>query len=427
MITLGTIDQDVQPPQIEGFFNTLKTMTVETWGKKLRGDGDGEWIELKPLEAGPLKVREVQQFLKQAGFFPAGQVDGICGYRTSAAIRLFQEYIRTVEKISDIGFPDGKFGNKSAEQVRRWQAANQQADWAAFSAANPSPGYTQWLTLLQQYKQQALSAPSAILQKVNAFAGASDTVKPANWDFDPNKLHLIGIRRMQAGGQAPAEQRFDDVFVLLTRGLVFKFFGTTDPGATSSPAGYPFLVPGQHLFRFGWHKLSDANRVYHALKPLSTSSKTPTGVLVVRSADKLLTEQDFTRKLEANTSINIHWGGEGGPAVKSWSEGCQVLVGRAYINHHDEALSCTAFAANGYTELGKKNALGVYQTKGAYSVLEDLVAAFSDADNAVRYTLLHEQDLALNPALVTGQALEILNRLKAAKSAVSFRSGELAS
>ncbi|MFN7928701.1 MAG: hypothetical protein U0Y68_12265 [Blastocatellia bacterium] len=56
--------------------------------------------------------------------------------------------MRTIEKI-DIGFPDGKFGKVSLSHVRRWQENNLKADWATFSATNPSPEYQQWMTLLQ--------------------------------------------------------------------------------------------------------------------------------------------------------------------------------------------------------------------------------------------------------------------------------------
>lgn len=414
MIALGTMDQDVQPAALDKYLDDLKKLTVESWGQKLRGEADNEWVAFQPQAAGPMKVRDLQGFLQGAGFFPFGNLDGICGYRTNSAIRLFQEYVRTVEGIAEIGTPDGKFGNKSAAQVQRWQAADQRADWTAFSAAQPSPEFNEWMTLLKNYQAQAVAAPSAILQKVNAFAGKTDTVvKPEHWDFDPNKIHLVGIRRTQAGGAAPAEQRFDDVFVLLIQGVVFKFFGSTDPGAkTAGASGYPFLTPGQHLFRFGWHKLSDTTRVYHALKPFSTSTKTASGVLVVRSADLLLTEKDFAGKLEANATINIHWGGEGGPRVSDWSHGCQVFAGKSYLNHHDQTISCEAFAAGNYRFIGKRQ--DGYKTKGAYSVLEDLVTAFSGTDNVVRYTLLHEQDLALHPALGAGKAQEVLQRLQAA-------------
>ena len=52
-------------------------------------------------------------------------------------------------------------------------------------------------------------------------------------------------------------------------------------------------------------------------------------MLVARSADRSLTEQDLEKGLdpEPNTTINIHWGGNGDGAVSHWGEGCQVVVG----------------------------------------------------------------------------------------------------
>jgi len=404
MISLGTIDSDVSSTAVTEYLNGLRKLSGEPW-VKLRGEKDDEWIvpQAPPsAPAGTLKVRDLQQCLKDAGFMPFGKVDGICGYRTRAAIRLFQEYLRVVDQVSDIGFPDGKCGPKTSAHLVKWKTAGRKADWVA----NPTAEYKDWMTLLENVKAHYLAVPSGILKKVNAFAKPTDTVKVADWDFDPGKTHLIGIRRTPAGSTAPAEQQFDDVFVLLVQGMVFKFFGSTDPGAKSKDVtAYPFLVPGQHSFRFGWHKLSDAAQVYHALKPLSTITATPSGVLVVRSADLLLTDKDFEGALEANTTINIHWGGIGGPKVGGWSHGCQVIVGRSYINHHDQVVNCSKFAALTYADLGKTNAQGVYQTRGAYSVLEDLVTALSGSDNVVRYMLLSERDLDVN-------AEAILNRLK---------------
>jgi peptidoglycan hydrolase-like protein with peptidoglycan-binding domain len=61
---------------------------------------------------GAMTVAAVQQAL-QTGFFPGGSVYGICGYRTHSAIRLFQEYVRSVEKPPDC-LPDGRFGPKGS-------------------------------------------------------------------------------------------------------------------------------------------------------------------------------------------------------------------------------------------------------------------------------------------------------------------------
>jgi hypothetical protein len=132
-----------------------------------------------------------------------------------------------------------------------------------------------------------------MLQLVNTFAGKSDTRKVAQADFDPRQIHFVGVRRNDA------PNKFDDVFVLLMKGLVFKFQGSTEPGASWNAAGAPFLVQGQHDYHFGWHKSQ-----YLALRPESR------GVLVVRSkGDMRLDDADLNKGLEANATINVHWGG----------------------------------------------------------------------------------------------------------------------
>lgn len=406
MIALGNYDSNLETGALDEYKKLVKELTVVAggqWNNQLRDEGG--WADFQPLAAdNEMKVAEVQQFLKGAGFFPHGKIDGICGYRTTSAIRLFQEYIRTVEGKTEIGFPDGKFGKVSAGEVRRWQANNQKADWAAFSAANPSPEYAQWMALLQKVKEHYLANPSETLKKVNAFAKACDTVKVADWDFDPNKIHLVGIRHRKEAQAGDGEQVLDDVFVLLIGGAAFKFYGSTEPGDK-----YPFLVQGQHRYRFGWHKVTKMEKVYHALRPKGE------GVSVLRSAHRIPTDADLSGKLDSPVpDINIHWGGKGITDKAGWSAGCQVIAGKSYINHRDQPLDCSKFAAITYDQLGEKVG-GVYQTKGAYTVLEDLVAALSGAvrdDNVVRYMLLLEQDLKLHPEIGEGKAKEILARLK---------------
>lgn len=405
MIELGTFDAGVEEAALINYLKLANQLTgaaespLKNFQSQLRGEG--AWESLKPLAGDEMKVADVQRFLKESGFFPFGKLDGICGYRTTSAIRLFQEYLRTVEGQSDFT-PDGKFGPASAARARAWQANGTKAGWTQFSADNPSAEHAKWLTLLGRVREKYLAGPNSMVKLVNGFADASDTAKVADWDLDPKRIHFIGVRRNEA---APKQaQKFDDVFVLLINGLAFKFFGSTDPGHTSNTAGYPFLVMGQHRYRFGWHLLGKEAKIFQALKPAKH------GVLVVRSIDLALTEADLANGLERNGSINVHWGGEGGSVVDTWSEGCQVMVGRGYINHRDELINCSHFAAPTYATLGTK-VNGVNQTKGAYTMLNDLVGALSGAnpdDNIVHYMLIYEQDLALSPELGPDKAREIL-------------------
>ena len=107
------------------------------------------------------------------------------------------------------------------------------------------------------------------------------------------------------------------------------------------------------------------------------------------------------RALERNGTINIHWAGKGGRRnVGSWSEGCQVINGSLYINHENELIDCSGFVAlNNSKVAGSK-------TRGAYNVLLDLVTALSSdtESSAVKYMLLTEQDLELDPKLSQGLA-----------------------
>lgn len=383
MITLGTVDRGIPESAIGDYVKRANRLTgVSDWNR-LRGDGADDWRDFRTADPGDIGVAELQGFLRDAGFLPHGRIDGICGYRTAAAIRLFQEYVRSVEGDAGIGMPDGQLGPKSAGHVRRWQAARKRADWVGLDTA-ASPACARWMAFLQRVRDQRRAHPDRLSDMVQAWAAPSDTVRPAAWDLDPRRIHFVGIRRNapQAG-----QQVYDDVFILLVRGLAFRFLGSTDPGHTVHPRGFPFLVPGQHEYRFGWHK-----QTYHALKPAAG------GVLVVRSRDVAFTEEDLASGLERNNTINVHWGGEGlAGVVGKWSEGCQVIAGKGYFNHLGRAIDCTRFAATTSAQLGTRID-GVYQTRGAYTLLADLGAAFSGGtDNTVRYTLLTGDDLALAP------------------------------
>ena len=128
------------------------------------------------------------------------------------------------------------------------------------------------------------------------------------------------------------------------------------------------------------------------------------GVLVVRSKDdKRLDDADLNNGLEANPSINIHWGRKGMTRdVNSWSEGCQVINGTVYLNAKGELIDCSTFAALNDGEMASNPA----KTRGAYNMLVDLVTALSSdlPNSSVKYTLLTEQDLDLGPTLKNGLA-----------------------
>ena len=376
VISLGCVDAGVSDETYSAFLSTVERTTRLRLADVVEGLDKVSTKRLQAPPAGAMNVAQVQQALQAIGFFPGGAIDGVCGYRTMSAIRLFQEYVRTVEHQDCV--PDGRFGPRTQAHLQRWLSSGSQPNWHA------QPGeYEAWLALLESVKQKYLAAPSPMLQLVNDHQGPSDTRKVADWDFTgPSNIHLIGVRRNQASN------KFDDIFVLLIKGLVFKFQGSTEPGASEHPEGPPHLVPGQHNYHFGWHR-----RSYLALRPVSH------GVLIVRAgADRRLDEADLAGGVRPEPTINIHWGGLGmARDVNNWSEGCQVINGTVYLNPAHELISCAPFAATTPREAASTPS----KTRGAYNVLVDLVTALSGdmPSNTVKYTLLTEPDLDLAPAL----------------------------
>ncbi len=391
MISLGCFDANIPDSVCKAYLKQVEVITRVPFVEVAQGRDKLALEKHVPDAQQSMPVAAVQQGLKSIGFFPGGTIDGICGYRTSSAIRLFQEYVRSVEKLECV--PDGRFGPSSQRHLMRWMEKRLVSEWAPAierwqTGTLGQTEYTEWLALLGRAKDHYVANPNRMLKLVDSFTGATDSRKVAQWDFTPGgNIHLIGIRRSEMTG------KFDDIFVLLMKGLVFKFQGSTEPGASKDARGLPFLVQGQHDYHFGWHQ-----RTYLALRPQNK------GVLVVRSKDdKRLDDADLNNGLEANASINIHWGGRGMTRdVNSWSEGCQVINGTVYLNAKGELIDCSTFAALNDAEM----AGNPEKTRGAYNVLVDLVTALSSdlPTSSVKYTLLIEQDLDLGPALKQGLA-----------------------
>ena len=381
-ITLGCFDANVDDVACQAYVKEIEQVTRLPLSQIANGLDKLTLQKYSPAVQPAMSIAAVQQVLKSIGFFPGGEVDGICGYRTQSAIRLFQEYVRSVEKAADL-VPDGQCGPVTLAHLQRWMNGNIKSEWTKIMESYSTSAQTEhndWLALLEKVKQQYLANPSKMLQKVNAYPNATSTRKVAQWDFKTQaNVHLIGVRRAGFRG------KFEDIFVLLLNGLVFKFQGSTDPGATDDPSGFPFLVQGQHDYHFGWHK-----RTYLALRPQSE-------VLVIRSKADQLTDADLNNPLEANGTINVHWGGPGmAKDVTNWSEGCQVINGTVYFNASNDLINCSAFAAVTSTQ----PLTDPTKTRGAYNVLRDLVSTLaSDQSTGLQYMLLVESDLDLNPML----------------------------
>lgn len=140
------------------YFTPLHESTMR--GKaKFRCEGEDEWIGFRESSAGN-DVRDLQEFLKRAGFMPFGKLDGIFGYRTAASLRLFQEYVRTIEEDASIGAADGVLGARTTEHLRRWRAEAVHASWERSSSESPTPEYSLWLRLLDRVRAHYLREPN---------------------------------------------------------------------------------------------------------------------------------------------------------------------------------------------------------------------------------------------------------------------------
>jgi hypothetical protein len=386
VILLGSFDSSVTQVDRDAYLRQAAAISGGRGDHAADGSDKLSFAPHAPEPKQTMTVAAMQQALKAIGFFPGGKVDGICGYRTRAAMRLFQEYVRSVEELPCV--PDGRFGPSTQEHLQRWMTDGLVSEWTP-SLERWQKGtlgqteYTDWLLLLGKVKEKYLASPTEMLRLVNAFPRKTDTRNVADWNFEPNAIHLVGIRRSEK------TNKFDDLFVLLIKGLVFKFQGSTDPGATSNPLGAPFLVQGQHDYHFGWHK-----NQHLAVRPSDN------GVLVVRSkGDFRLDDADVSKGLEANSTIHIHWGGKGLRFdVNNWSEGCQVINGSAYLGPNNERIDCSSFVATNNTEV----ASDASKTRGAYNLLADLVLGLGNdlPGNTVLYTLLMERDLALASPMI---------------------------
>ena len=350
-----------------------------------RGESNSTWFRLASKEGS--NVTMLQLYLQTMGFYPKGPMDGIYGYRTLSAVRLFQEYVRTIDGDPGIGKADGIAGPKTRERVDQWVSKGKEADWTPADKMQKNI-----FTSLRLLRLHFLTLPADPATDVlNRYTSPSSTRKVVDWKFDPSDTHLIGIRRddtsliLQNGKYV---RRNDDIFVLLINGCRFVFRGSTDPSpGMAGRDDAAFLIRGQHEYRFGWHKIdtigSDVVKVYRAFKPKSSN-----GVLVVRAENGQLTPSSYAKGAQANNSINIHWGGAG---TSNWSAGCQVIAGIKYKNMRNKIIDLSRSASPGYAALNLK-------TRGAYNVLIDLATVHAedfrcDSSDTLYYTLLYENDL----------------------------------
>jgi len=399
-IFLGSCDNGKVPIDTKDFLSGYHNLGVLRGTKSFRDEDRSKWRRFREISGN--EVTNLQEFLFESGFMPRGVIDGIFGYITQASTRLFQEYIRTVEGYESI-VPDGIVGKSTWSHIDRWKNEGKVSDWGKASSEKPTSEYLQWMKLFKTAKTHYAHKNEPILSQVDNFQGKNDTIKATDWNTDEKEIHLIGIRRNF--DKKSRRRANDDLFILLINGLAFKFWGSTDPSQhMASRTDEAFLVEGQHKYRFGWHKISSEAKVYRALRPYSK------GVLVFRDRDddNALTEVDLKKGLDKrpNTTINIHWSGIGS---SNWSAGCQVIVGKSYINHLDKVVDCSKFAAKNYSELNEIKK----KTKGAYNVCADLILSYAPSKvNHVYYTLGRDESLDIEGGFGSEYTDKVLKSLR---------------
>jgi hypothetical protein len=386
-LRLGSIDSAVIPAD-----KSQCTFPYHDWSIKptmYRGDPNNVWCSLTAKDGSG--VAHLQRNMQSMGFNPKGSIDGIFGYRTQSAVRLFQEYVRTIEGDPAIGTADGIAGKKTLTRIDQWISNGKTADWTPADKLQ-----AEIFAGLNQLRDHFLTqSQDPTIQALDNHVSASSSRKVIDWKFDPNDIHLLGIRRDDTSlikVNNKFVRRNDDIFVLLINGFRIVFRGSTDPSPSmANREDAAFLIRGQHEYRFGWHKISTVGsgtaRVYRAFKP-----KNANGVLVVRARNGQLDSASYANGAQTNNSINIHWSGAG---TTNWSAGCQVIAGRKYKNIRNEIIDLSDIASPGYAALGQK-------TRGAYNMLIDLTTVFADdircrGGDTLLFTLLYEKDLANVP------------------------------
>ena len=418
-LKLGNYDAGKKPSDLQTFFKPYHKDGILAATNKFRSDDNNIFVEWKPATEN--KVKELQEFLFEAGFMTKKYNDGVYDYVTEAAVRLFQEYLETIE--GKLCSRDGIVGSNTWKFIKEWPKGKKCGWHSSMSAENPShEEYNDWMSLLNEAKAFYADPKNQgpIMRAVNQATATGSTIKTTDWNFENNKIHLIGIRRNET--KKTIVRKNDDLFILLINGMVFKFWGSTDPAVKTNSNEEPFLVEGQHLYRFGWHNLGEVKAekknkrgdyvTYRALRPANANQS----VLVVRDRDNdnVLSKEDLGAAgldLSLAKYINVHWTGTS-RSQTTWSAGCQVIKGQGYINDHGQAIDCSEFTAATYEELFNDKK----KHKGAYRFLTDLVVCYSEKGvNTMYYTLGNEKEELAKLGNVFGEKY-VSDALKAMKA-----------
>lgn len=383
-LRLGHFDQGSEPDSWREYIRRYHESPMRN--DAFRGDRNGQWHRPSGVRGG--QVAKLQENLKRVGCMPKGEIDGRFGYRTQAAVRLLQAYARYHGDISPDEAADGVVGPKTRGLLTQALADGETCRWTRRAQSKSRP-WPELITEAQSHvDQQYRRAQPELL------AEGSDTVPPPDWRSARVPVHVFALRRTSwAASLDGAGRRLNnDVFVVSINGRDMFFFGSTDPdpARSSNAGGAPFLVKGQHRYRFGFHRLAgNGVKCYRALRPASN------GVRVVRDTDgdRSLSAGDRLDP-SPNPTINFHWSGRG---TSNWSAGCQVIAGAAFLDDNGEPVDCWDHAAIRYDDLGSG------RDRGAYDLMMSWITVCSPditTRGRLPLTLLEERDLdALAPDL----------------------------
>lgn len=419
VLQLGNYDTGKKPANLASFFKPYHVDGILATTNKFRSDDNNRFEEWE--QADENDVQKLQEFLYDAGFMTKKYNEGVYDYVTEAAVRLFQEYMATIENKSCSR--DGKVGPNTWQLINQWPKGKK-CNWhSSITSNNPShKEYTAWMDLLDEAKTyySDTNHQGPIMRAVNQASDTGSTIKTQDWKFERDKIHLVGIRRNES--KSISVRKNDDLFILLINGMVFKFWGSTDPKVKKGVTTEPFLVEGQHLYRFGWHNLGavgadkkhkrGAYVTYRALRPANNRQN----VLVVRDKDNddKLSKGDLGAsglELSLANYINVHWTGTS-RSQTTWSAGCQVIKGQSYMNDRGEIVDYSDYTAATYEDLFKDKK----KHKGAYRFLTDLVVCYSEKGvNTMYYTLGNENEELAKLGNVFGETY-VRDALKAMKA-----------
>lgn len=440
LLSLGYVDANasVSDQELNSYIQTFRVPGSKMKVGKLLDDDRSHVLNKRWIVPFRSKtndeVVELTKFLEKAGFLLNASHDGFFGYITQAAVRLFQEYVRTrdpdydpTKKEQKKCIPDGMVGSGTRGHIARWKEAKMKADWGKDPKGDAAENGKVWRKRFTATAKHLTDNPGPVQKARKKFKSSTDSLLPKDWKFPKDQPLLFGIRRLADVDNHVSVRRWnnklkkmvtqrrrpmDDLFVLLVNGNSFVFYGSTDPSVHMSRAWEPYLIAGQHLYHYSWHKVSKQYKTYRAFRPAKH------GVVVIRDKYKAdaLSVKNINKgpDSQANSTINIHWSGLGD---NNFSAGCQVIAGSSYLNDTGKMQNCKKFAAVGYNDLGRPPKQGKRKTKGAYNLLTDLIMVYGRNTSwslcpPLRYTLFSASDLEAAGAVTKAELKAIRKKFK---------------